>query len=253
MTPPWFFCPQLKTGRIELDDAESLHALGSLRLRPGEPLVLFDGQGHVAHGTLLPADAETNISAGRKPRRHGTPRVIVEVEHIEDMPPASRTLTLLVAGCKGPRLAWLVEKCTELGVTRIVLADFERSVVRAGEAHVEKLRRTAIEACKQCGRAWLPEITAGDTLPQFLTRDVPPALLLADPGAEAQPLAVWLAQHAGLAHVAVVIGPEGGLTPAEIELCAHYGAARVRLAEHVLRVETAALAVAANWAAPCET
>jgi hypothetical protein len=79
-----------------------------------------------------------------------------------------RTLTLLVAACKGPRLDFLVEKCTELGVTRLVLTEFTRGVVHIGRRHAEKLRRTAIAAGKQCGRSWLPEIEAEMDLPAAL-------------------------------------------------------------------------------------
>ncbi len=159
-------------------------------------------------------------------------------------------MTLLVAGCKGPRLTWMIEKCTELGVTQVCLCDFGRSVVKVGESHVAKLRRTAIEACKQCGRNWLPAIEPNHKLASFLTHRPAETLLVASPAEENLSLGGWLAGSGGrAATLAVVIGPEGGLRDDELQALADAGAQAVRLAEHALRVETAAVATAAAWAA----
>lgn len=250
--PPRFYCPALAPGIVALAAAESRHALQSLRLRPGDALVLFDGRGGVAQATLLP-------DAAPPAKRKHAPAAIARVERVERAAPPARTLTLFVAGCKGARLDWLVEKCSELGVTRLVLAEFERSVVRVGAAHVEKLRRAALEACKQCGRAWLPEIEAGVSLPAAARGGLnsktdqpsaaPRALLIAQPAADAPWLADWLHQNSPASpHLAAVVGPEGGLTPGEVEMLRAAGGQIVRLAETILRVETAAISFAANWA-----
>jgi 16S rRNA (uracil1498-N3)-methyltransferase len=251
MQPPWLYCPQLAAGAVALDESEARHARLSLRLKPGDAVALFDGRWGVAHGKLAEdAAGEARPSpAARSVRKHGL-RTIVVVERIESIPPPARRLTLIVAACKGPRLDFLVEKCTELGATRLVFAEFERSVVRLGSTHVEKLRRTAIEACKQCGRAWLPEIEASLTLADAVKHRADAALLIAHPAADAAPLGTWLQQHREAAgDIAVVIGPEGGLAPDELHSLLAAGAQPVRLGEHVLRVETAAVAAAATWAA----
>ncbi len=159
---PWLFCPDLRTGPLVIDDTEARHALGSLRLRAGDALTLFDGRGHIARAALAIHESPTAAARAHQSKRRQGAAVVVE--SISDVPAQDRTLTLLVAACKGPRLDWLIEKCTELGVTRIVLTEFARSVVHTGPQHTEKLRRTAIEACKQCGRAWLPLIETGVTL-----------------------------------------------------------------------------------------
>ncbi len=242
MDSPWFYCADLHLGDISLSDAETRHAQGSRRLRAGDELTLFNGTGHVARGTLVTETAPVSR------RTRGTTRVRIEV--VQEVPPPSRTLTLITPGCKGARLEWLVEKCTELGVTRLVLAEFERSIVRVGPQHLEKLRRTAVEACKQCRRAWLPEITSAATLAQACAAGGPGVLLVAHPDGSAAPLTAALARDESHAkHVVGVIGPEGGLTPAELEFLRSRGGELVQIGAHVLRVETAALALAACWAA----
>jgi len=250
MSTPRFYSEELDPGLIRLDQSESRHALQSLRLQPGDEVILIDGRGRLAHGIL---QAEDVADDQRKTRRRGTPRsrlAHVAVEHVLCEPPPERTLTLIVAACKGPRLTWMVEKLTELGTTRITITHFERSVVRVGEVHARKLRRTAIEAAKQAQRVWLPEIASEITLQAALV-DLPPGpLLVAHPRDDAPALSTLLAGHGTRhAHCTAVVGPEGGLTDAELALLANGHGELVRLSSTILRVETAALSVAANWAA----
>lgn len=210
-------------------------------------MTLFDGAGHVGQGILLGEPDHLSAAHQRRRARPGATRVLIS--SVEEVPPASRALTLIVSGCKGARLDWLVEKCTELGVTRLILADFERSVVRLGPRHVEKLGRTAIEACKQCRRARLPEIAAGMLLPDACAGRGTAPLLVAHPAPDAPTLADRLRdKYPHACEVAVVIGPEGGLTDGELDMLRSAGSEIVRLTEHILRVETAAIAVAAAWA-----
>lgn len=250
MHEPWFYCPILRCGEVALDEAEQRHALQSRRLRPGDALTVFDGNGHVGQARLLPEAEATET--GQRRGRHRSPAAVL-VDNIVDVRRPERTLTLFVPACKGPRLDWLVEKCTELGVTRLVLTAFERSIVQIGAAHVEKLQRTAIEACKQCRRAWLPRIEAGVTLADVARPGANAALLIAHLDQAASPLGQWLHEHlSDVRNLTVVVGPEGGLAPAEVNALSSMGGQMVRLAEHVLRVETAAIAVAASWAAMME-
>lgn len=262
MSEPRLFCRTLHPGRVELDEDQSRHARLSLRLRPGDALTLFDGRGRVARARLAGPGAAAAPGSAPSGSRSRSRRAVALVEAVMTVPPPTRTLTLIAAACKGPRLDWMIEKCTELDVTRIVLAEFERSIVRPGAGAAEKLARTALEACKQCRRAWLPEIAVGEPLAAaiepFRARGTAPAapapprdssLLVCDPEG-AVPLAGWLHAHGGsLRHLVAVVGPEGGLTEGERAMLIEAGAQPIRLGEHILRVETAALAVAANWAA----
>jgi 16S rRNA (uracil1498-N3)-methyltransferase len=251
--PPRFYCPQLAPGEVKLDPAEAQHALRSLRLRPGDAVTLFDGCGHVARAILKAeppsAPGSNSASTGRTPQRR-PPRAVAVIESISELPPPQPALTLIVAACKGPRLDWLVEKCTELGVARLVLAEFAHSVVHVRPQHLSKLHRITIEACKQCGRAWLPELEAGiDLAAAAKTEAARGELFIADPTEAAPSLGHRLAQlRPDFGHLAVVIGPEGGIAYEELALLADVGGQPVRLAKNILRVETACLAVAAVWA-----
>jgi len=249
MTAPRFYCPDLCVGQVALSEAEARHARASLRLQAGDELTLFDGRGGMAHGQLARAAGAANTARTTKKGRRAT-RLVATVEAIVRAPAATQQLTLIVAGCKGARLDWLVEKCTELGVTRLHFAEFARSVVHVGSAHLEKLRRTAVEACKQCGRLWLPEIAAGGDLVAVVTASDADHLLVADPAETARPYGTWLQHHAAGAHsIAAVVGPEGGLTADEMHVLMRAGAEPVCLGTHTLRVETAAVALAAAWSA----
>lgn len=241
MDPPWFYHPDLQPGSIPLDEAEARHALGSHRLRPGDKLVLFDGQGRSAFGILQP---DTTPSRSRKKHLHAR----VQVDYVQLEPPPARALTIIAAACKRNRLDWLIEKCTELGTTRLVFADFERSVVHKDQRHVEKLRRTAIEACKQCGRLHLPQLAVGTSLTGALQNTAPAALLVASLQPEASSFHDWLSD-CNKQSVRIVIGPEGGFSPTDQQLLNEHAAQPIRLARNVLRIETAAVAAAAVWSA----
>ncbi len=248
MRTPRFFCPHVAPPRIELDDGEARHARLSLRLRPGDSLEVFDGCGGLALGRVA-ADERPAGAAGRKAAGQ---TLTVDVERVRRDPPPTPALTLMVGGCKGDRLLWLIEKCTELGVAGFVLVAFERSVVLPGAGHIEKLRRAALEACKQCGRTWLPKIDSAGSLDAALERIAPGnELLIADPDAAGhEPLAAVLRRMRGAESggAAALIGPEGGFSADENVRILRHGAVAVRLGEHVLRVETAAVALAAAWA-----
>jgi 16S rRNA (uracil1498-N3)-methyltransferase len=243
MPLPRFHAPELKPGHTDLPETEARHALQVLRLRPSDEVIVFDGAGRHARGFL-----ETDDETPRSRKKERAARV--RVAEIQSTPPPTHTLTLITAACKGPRLDWLIEKCTELGVTRVTLANFERSVVRPSRTHLAKLRRTALEACKQCGRNWLPKIDAGLTLADALRLEPQAPLLVAHPTHTATLWAHWLTQPRDDARsVRVVVGPEGGLTPVEFDRLREADGTPILLGDHILRVETAAISAAATWAA----
>lgn len=223
---------------ITLDEDESRHALTVLRMRGGERAIVVDLCGHVALGVLEPPQP----ASGRK----AAPRAVVRVERVDSFARPANPLTLIVAAPKGPRLDWLVEKCTELGVSRLVLAEFERSVVRVGEGVIERQRRRSAEACKQCERAWAMEIEGGGTLSDELAKRLPTQrVLIAHPAADAMALSRVIAP--AMATIGVV-GPEGGMTANELAMSTSCSATFVSLGANILRVETAAIAMAAMLA-----
>jgi 16S rRNA (uracil1498-N3)-methyltransferase len=146
---------------------------------------------------------------------------------------------------KGDRAQFLVEKLTELGVARLVPLRTARSVVHPGETKQEKLRRWVIEASKQCGRNILMEVMPlADWKNYSVGADLPQVRWLAHPAPEAQ-RPVELPQPLSGNRLAVAIGPEGGFTDEEIAAAVSSGWQMVNLGLRILRVETAAIALAA--------
>jgi 16S rRNA (uracil1498-N3)-methyltransferase len=219
----------LRTGAtVRLGDAAAAHVSRVLRLRAGDPLTLFNGDGLDYAGTvsLLRGDqVEVGIAS-----------------HAAGLPDSPLDLTLAQGVARGERMDLVIQKATELGVSRIVPLLTGRSVVRLdGEQAKRKLdhwRAVAIAACEQCGRSRLPLIDAPRTLEEWLAApDAPACRVLLAPAAP-QPLrAVTPASGA----VAVLIGPEGGLTEAERASAIVAGYEPRSLGPRVLRTETAAL------------
>jgi 16S rRNA (uracil1498-N3)-methyltransferase len=153
-------------------------------------------------------------------------------------------LHLAVPLPKGDRAWFLVEKLTELGATALTILSTERSVVLPREAKVEKLLRHVVEACKQCGRNVLMRIDGPRKLGEFLRDEgLPRNRLFAHPATER---GVSLPQE----DVVACIGPEGGFTDGEVTQARDAGWRRIDLGPRILRVETAALALAACLTAP---
>jgi 16S rRNA (uracil1498-N3)-methyltransferase len=166
---------------------------------------------------------------------------LVEVQNavVQARPPE---LTLAVAAGDRDRFAWMVEKAVELGVTRILPLETARSsgvATKLKDAHLGRLRRNALEATKQCGVTWAPQVEDPLSLDAFLARPLTGSGWLAD--AAGSPPAQTLAQSA----LTVIIGPEGGLTDAERDSLVTAGYQPTALGPHTLRFETAALAAAA--------
>ena len=168
----------------------------------------------------------------------GRRSVRLTMEKIERRERPIPRVTLATAIPKGKRWTFLVEKATELGAARIVPVHFARGVAK-GEGDTDRWRRWAVEAAKQCGRDWLPVIDPPATLSDVLAGAEEGGKWLADPGGDG---AVDVCVS-GV--VTVVVGPEGGVTEGERELCRAAGFGGLCLSVNVLRVETAALAACA--------
>jgi 16S rRNA (uracil1498-N3)-methyltransferase len=205
------------------------HIARVLRLGPGDPLTLFDGCGgeHAALIEELRKDAVT-VAVGE--RRE------VECE-------SPLRLTLAQGVSRGERMDWVVQKATELGVSKLVPVLTERSVVRLDAAQSQRKHRhwlgIAVAACEQSGRNRIPEIAVPIALHELLRGPGPQAqrLLLSPAGA----LRVQDLQPAA-GELIVLIGPEGGLAESEQRAALAAGYVAVRLGPRVLRTETAAVA-----------
>jgi 16S rRNA (uracil1498-N3)-methyltransferase len=235
MRPYRLFCPEISTGLVDLSRAESHHAVDVLRLAVGEAVELFDGAGHVGHGQI-------EAAARRK--------VSVRVHEVLRYPFEFRLrLTLAVAMPKAQRQAFLIEKCTELGVWEIWPITTARAVVRPSAAAGAKWSRWAGEACKQCRRSWVPRIATPASFADSLARSGSfDARCICHPQPDAPPIRRFLADRPAGTNVLVWIGPEGGWTDEELVQAQDAGVTSVRLAPTVLRTETAAMAVCASAA-----
>lgn len=231
MSERFFLDTAPEAGRAELSGDEARHLARVLRAKVGDTVSVFDGRGR---------EWPARVAA------LGRDRVGLDLGPVVEVAPPSRALTLAVALPKGDRQKWMVEKLTELGCARLVPLVTTRGVAEATPAAVQRLTRSVVEACKQCGRNTLLEIGSPLTVAEVLTgRDTATLALVADPGGE--PLGSAVTGHAG--HVLALVGPEGGFTAEELETAATAGCRRVSLGPHVLRVETAAIALAAGiWA-----
>jgi 16S rRNA (uracil1498-N3)-methyltransferase len=217
---------RLHGGVGRLGAAERRYLAAVLRLAPGTAVEVFDGAGHVW-------DAEFTGSEVRLGERR-------------EAPPPAASVWLAFALPRGEKADWVVQKATEVGVARLVAWPAERSVVRLDPARagarVERWRRIAAEAARQCGRAGVPEVVAAGGLREALA--APPGFdrLVLAAGAVA-PLGTAIRQDA--AGWLAVVGPEGGLADAEMAACLDAGCTAVSLGPRVLRAETAAIVSAA--------
>lgn len=223
-----------------LAGAEGRHAATVRRLAPGERLDLTDGAGTLAEGRVTAV-------------RPGTVELAVLARRVEPAP--EPRLVVIQAIPKGDRGELAVETMTEVGVDVIVPWAAERCVAvwrgERAEKGAARWRSTAVAAAKQSRRAWFPEITpmASTAAVAGRVRAARLALLL-DPEAP-DPLA-GLADSGGQlvqdrpgSEVVLIVGPEGGVAPAEAELLARSGAAGARLGPTVLRASTAGAVAAA--------
>lgn len=212
----------LAAGAVMPLEPEEEHHLGVRRAAPGERVRLLDGAGRRAEGTLT-LDGQ---------------RLQVVVEAVaEEAAPVP--LALAVGAGDRERFFLLVEQAAQLGATVIIPLETVRVAsvaTRLRDTHLERARRRAREAIKQCGSAWAPSIRPPTTPSEFLGRPRDGAGWLADANGAAP------AALGAIEPLTVAVGPEGGFTAAEAEQFLDAGFAPVRLGPYQLRFETAALA-----------
>jgi 16S rRNA (uracil1498-N3)-methyltransferase len=222
---------------IRLSPEESHHLVVVNRCSRGDPVVAFDGQGHE---WLTECADPAKTSA------------LLRVK--QALPARSRTfaITLAQALPKGSAMDDIIRQATEIGATRIVPLLSERTQVHLdrdrADKKVEKWRTGAIEAAKQCGNPWLPEITPIQDYASFLSGASGYDLkLIASLHAGAtslkKTLATYASRHGGQPprQVLWLIGPEGDFSPAEMTAAITSGCVPITLGPLVLRSDTAAV------------
>ncbi len=232
-----FYLPpnECRDSILLLTGREAHHALRVVRVHRGERILVLDGLG-----------AEF-LCEVQDHHRDTVKLALVEKRSVSPLP---YRITLLQAVPKGKLIESIIQKATELGVYRIVPLLSQRVVTRlqkkGSRDKVSKWQLTAVEAIKQCGSAWLPQVDAPVTPGQFLLRDeefdLP--LLASLQGDRQHPRYYFRAFQVQHGHppksVCVWIGPEGDFTPEETEAIKASGALPITLGRLVLRTETAA-------------
>ena len=221
---------------LNLRGAEAHHARDVLRMKRGDRAVVFNGRGREITAEIVDlAKAEIRL---RK-------------LHESETPPLRCRMTLGQAIPKGKNMDLIVQKAVEIGAAEIAPLISERTIVdldqNEAEQKREKWQQIAIEAAKQCGQNWLPQVKVPQKLRDFFSHAGSFDLRLIG---SLQPDAIHLkkilsdyAQQYGdrPKSVLMMVGPEGDFTPAELALAKTHGCLPITLGPIILRVETAAI------------
>jgi 16S rRNA (uracil1498-N3)-methyltransferase len=238
MMPRFFVAPeQVKAGKVTITGTDVIHIAKVLRLRVGDLITVLDGRGKVYEAVLEEVSRDEVTCA------------VIEEKTVVDEP--GLKLTLVQGLPKGDKMDFIIQKATELGVSRIIPLACERAVVKLTgdkqQRRLDRWQRIALEAAKQCRRPDIPEVAALATW-----EDV-----LAGMSKSATALLPWEMENTtslkkalidcenldSVIDLYVFIGPEGGFTAAEVSLACSHGVRPVTLGPRILRTETAALAV----------
>lgn len=225
----FFFHSPLVIGETILLSPQESHHLLVERIRPGSSIFLSDGKGNLFRGTYVE-------------EQRGRARIRVE-EKVEEEK-RSFDLTVWQAVLKSPsRMDWIIEKLTEIGVSRIGFFSSHRSLKNAvSPEKMERWEKIALSACKQSGRTIFPDLVFLEQWEDFISHlsSYPGVTILADSEGDET---LWsFLQEKKERDFQIVIGPEGDLTEEEKEEILEKGAGkRIKLSKKILRSETASL------------
>lgn len=232
--PPVFLVApgDLRTDVVTLSGPEGHHAAAVRRLRVGERADVSDGAGTIAKGVVTAVARDS---------------VVLAVRSVHTAPPPEPPITVVQALPKGDRGELAVELMTEVGVDSVIAWAADRCVARwqgeRGTRALGKWRATAREAAKQSRRAWLPEVTGPATLTDVTKRASAAACaVVLEADAPARLSSLPLPEQG---EILLIVGPEGGISPAERAALSAAGAVEARLGPTVLRTSTAGAAAAA--------
>ncbi|MDP8257353.1 MAG: 16S rRNA (uracil(1498)-N(3))-methyltransferase [Candidatus Alcyoniella australis] len=233
-----FYLPQIEVvdGKVKITGREHWHMSRVLRLKPGDPLVLFDGSGTDYVCSIENVNVkQTMCSVASRSESTVEPSIAVD---------------LYVGLLKGTKMDQVVQKATELGASAVYpfTSSFTtaRLSVERGVQRVERWSRIATEAAKQCGRSQVPRIAAPQNFAEAIRQ-----------GSQASLAVIFYEHHRGMSakqvlrrmgspsRVAIFVGSEGGFSDDEVKLAKQARVLAVGLGARTLRAETAALAALA--------
>lgn len=229
---PKFFIKKedIKDGKVNICGGDAVHISKVLRTQEGEKLTLCDGEGTDFLATVTSCNKE-NVTLA-----------------IEDSFPCLAepcvSVTLFQGLPKQGKMDYIIEKCTELGISRIVPVANKRSVVKIEDKKseakkLERWRKIASESVKQCARGSIPEITEVMTVKEAINFSKSLDLTIAAYECEKETSIKSALSGKSPASVGIFIGPEGGLDDKEIELFKEANIKTVTLGKRILRTETA--------------
>lgn len=234
----FFIAPELINGdTARLDDATAHQIIKVLRLKEGDIINLLDGRGNLY---------DAKISSTEK---NNTTAKIISKYLCKNEPNLHMTLAICLP--KGDKIEVIIQKCVELGISRIIAVQSERTISRLDDAKaadkVSRWRRIAAEASEQCGRGIIPKV---DGIIKFcdledIIKNTEFSIIAWE---EEQTVSIKkILQNAenGIKSALLIIGPEGGLSENEVQLAKDAGATCVSLGKRVLRSETAAITASA--------
>jgi len=223
------------TDAISITGKEARHITNVLRMKKGEKLILMDGKGHLFESTIETLHyKEVKVKINKS---------------IPPLPPSPIEISLAQALTKAGPMDYLIQKITELGISSIHLFSSQRTVIRLKPDHLENKMGHWMEimksASKQCGRAILPEVNPPLPFGELIKSvpDKKTLKLLLWENEDKTDLKKLLRSMSPLPRIFVIIGPEGGFTPNEINLAREAGFQTISLGNRILRAETAAMSL----------
>lgn len=235
-TPPFYLNAIPEPGCVaEITGSEALHASKSRRLAIGDHMHAMDGKGTIARARIV-----ARFARGDKLK--------VKIEESNVLSPPQPRIVLASAVAKGERQSILLSMAVQLGMNDYIPLECERSVVRYRSTMDDRWNKIILQSSKQCRQAYLPNIHRAMTLRQLLesneksARDGGCVHIVGDRGGE--PLtSVDSANFVKAREIFLIIGPEGGLSDSEKQILNAKKILKLRLANYVLRIETAAIAL----------
>lgn len=216
---------------IIIEGDEANHMIKVLRMKAGDSLTLFDGDGNCVDGEIEKIEGKS---------------VFVKVlERYASESEPKLKITLFQGIPKNPKMDLIIQKATELGVTRIVPVNTKRIVAKIDkDAKIERLQRIAFEAAKQCGRAYVPLVDSPVSFDKAIEmmQELDAAVIPYECEKDGR-LADCIPK--GIKSLGIIIGPEGGFEETEVEKAEKAGVRRVTLGKRILRTETAGLIASA--------
>ena len=207
---------------------ENFRHLKALRLMAGDEIVLFDGKGNEAVGII---------------KEIGRNEAVWGLKTRKTIPPKPCSVAIAAAMPKGKRQAFLVEKLAELGVARFIPLITSRTIVRPNLSAISRLQKIATEGARQSGQPFVMKIEEPMQFDEAVElRDYDLRIIAVPDGACLKEI---LRKSSSIKSILCIVGPEGGFTDKEIELAAKNGFQKATLGRALLRIETAAIMLAA--------